>query len=110
MENGRERTADRLGGLGWIALGIAVIVLSLRMETRGHLDATFLTGPGFVPMLLGGSLCLLGLVLIVRASWGQVQTFLAERGTVSDIRALTALARMLVSALGLVGRVPGLLR
>lgn len=106
MQNGSERTADRLSGVGWIVLGGGVIALSLRMETRDHLGATFLTGPGFVPALLGGALCLLGLILILRASWGQVEGFLTRTATTSDRRALLALAMMLVFALGLVGRVP----
>ena len=106
MDNLRERRADRWSGLGWIVLGTVVIVMSARMEVPTHLGATFMTGPGFVPALIGAALCVLGLVLILRASWGRVDAFLDAPGTAATGRAMLALAVMSVFALGLVGRVP----
>lgn len=106
MNEGRERSADRWSGVGWIAFGIVIIILSLMMERREHLGATLLTGPGFVPLLLGSALCLLGLLLVVRDAGGEMMQFLDRTGTMSDKRALMALALMFVYSVVMVGRVP----
>jgi hypothetical protein len=106
----RDHLVDRLSGLFWILFGGVIIVYSLGMDIREHLGATFLTGPGFVPILLGGALCILGLVLIGRSYAGRLTGFLdsgpLDGGrAVSGRRALGALALMLVYSLGLVGRI-----
>jgi hypothetical protein len=105
MDNSREGWADRMSGIFWILLGLAIAIHSASMDIAAHLGATFLTGPGFVPMLLGGALCILGLVLVLRSMKGRVEAFLAEPGSVSEYRALGAMALMLIYALGLVGRI-----
>jgi hypothetical protein len=106
MDNRGERSADRISGLFWIAFGLVVIWLSVSMEIRRHLGATFLNGPGFAPMLLGGALCLLGSVLVVRSSYKDVIGFFDAPGSVSGRNALIALGLMLVYSLGLIGRMP----
>lgn len=110
MVKPREWWADVLGGAFWIVFGIAVVASGLLMDVPRHLGATFLSGPGFVPILLGGALIILGLVLVLRSLGGEVIAFFAEAngatGAVSDRRALLALALMLVYALGMVGRMP----
>ena len=101
----RDRLADRLSGIFWILFGLVIIVYAQGMDIREHLGATFLTGPGLVPILLGAALCILGLVLILRSYSGRLEGFLLTGETVSDRRALLALALMLVYSLGLVGRI-----
>lgn len=101
----RDHLADRLSGIFWILFGIVIIVYSQGMDIREHLGATFLTGPGLVPILLGAALAVLGLVLIIRSYAGRLQSFLVTGRSVSDGRALLALLLMLVYSLGLVGRV-----
>ena len=101
----RDHLADRLSGIFWILFGIVIIVYSQGMDIREHLGATFLTGPGLVPILLGAALSILGTVLIVRSFAGRLQSFLVTGPSVSDRRALLALALMLIYSLGLVGRV-----
>ncbi|MFW6077237.1 MAG: tripartite tricarboxylate transporter TctB family protein [Hyphomicrobiales bacterium] len=105
MDSSREGRADRLSGIFWILFGLVIIIYSASMDIAAHLGATYLTGPGLVPMLLGGALCILGLVLVLRGTKGRVLAFLSEPGTVSDRRALAALTLMLIYALGMVGRI-----
>jgi putative tricarboxylic transport membrane protein len=102
----REVVADRIGGVFWIVFGGAVIAISLSFEVRTHLGATFVNGPGFVPMLLGIALAILGLVLLLRSFAGRLQPFIETGPAISDRRALLALALMLVYALGFIGRMP----
>ena len=101
----REHLADRLSGIFWIIFGLVIIVYSQGMDIREHLGATFLTGPGLVPILLGIALCILGAVLIVRSFAGRLQSFLVTGEKVSDRRAVLALVLMVIYSLGLVGRV-----
>lgn len=101
----RDHLTDRLSGIFWILFGIVIIVYSQGMDIREHLGATFLTGPGLVPILLGAALVVLGLVLIFRSYAGRLRGFLATGPAVSDRRALLALALMLIYSLGMVGRV-----
>jgi hypothetical protein len=102
---GPDHLADRLSGIFWILLGVVIIVYAQGMDIREHLGATFLTGPGLVPILLGTALCILGLVLIARSFAGRLQAFLVAGPSVSDRRALLALVLMLIYSLGLVGRI-----
>lgn len=106
MNTERERNADTLSGVGWIVFGAIVVVLSLMMDRREHLGATFLTGPGFVPMLLGGALCVLGLVLILRSRRRHVLAFFEPPENISNGSVLAALALMLVYSIGLIGWMP----
>ncbi len=106
MTNSRDVLADRIGGAFWIVFGAALIVMALGMDIPEHLGATFLNGPGFVPMLLGGALCLLGTILILRTRSGNLAAFLDPPGSAREWRAIAALALMLVYSVGLVGRAP----
>jgi hypothetical protein len=69
MSEGKAPSArsDLIGGVGWIALGIAIIVGSLAMDRLERFGATLYTAPGLVPGILGAAIVLLGLLLIVRA-------------------------------------------
>ncbi|WP_265502652.1 tripartite tricarboxylate transporter TctB family protein [Paracoccus beibuensis] len=67
MQHDSDRRSDLWSGLFWIVLGLAIVVHSAGMPVPRNLGATTLTGPGFLPMILGGMLALLGVVLMIRA-------------------------------------------
>ena len=62
----RVLTADRIGGLIWIAFGAAVIYGSWVMDRLESLGIPPSTAPGVVPGLLGAFIILFGLVLVLR--------------------------------------------
>lgn len=105
MGHRRDRIAYRVSGAFWILLGLVIIATSLNMDIREHLGATFLTGPGFVPILLGSALIVLGTVLIVRSGSAGFEGFLETGPSLSQRRAMGALLLMLIYSLGLVGRI-----
>lgn len=104
MQNNRERAADRLSGVGWIVFGVVIVGHALTMETRDYLGATFLTGPGLVPAMIGAAIAALGLVLLLRSSGGEAATDF-EEGGLGGRRVAAALALMLIYGLGLIGRI-----
>lgn len=53
---------DRIGGLVLVALGVAVVIASLRLPSIPGQPI----GPAVFPMVLGAALCLSGLVIAVR--------------------------------------------
>ena len=105
--------ADFVTGLIFFALGVAVVVESLRMPRFEELDVNPYTAPGLVPGILGAIILMLGAVLFVRAAraggWRlaerapDAQPFLADPGA---RRLLLAVALCLLYAAGLVGRLP----
>lgn len=106
MQNDRERSADRLSGIGWIVFGAVLVISSLMMETRTYLGATFTTGPGFVPGLIGLAILVLGVAMLVRSLRGEAIAYFEAVDPAMWWRVPLALGLMLVYALGLVGRVP----
>lgn len=60
MPNKDERVCDRIGGLIWLVLGVAISLESIRLGI-GQLTKP---GPGFMPLLCGAILGLFGLTLI----------------------------------------------
>lgn len=106
MHNDRERSADRRGGIGWIVFGLIIIVHASMMETREYLGATFLTGPGIVPALIGGAIVVLGLAMLLRSMRGEVIAYFQESEFQSGRRVATALALMLFYGLVLIGTIP----
>jgi hypothetical protein len=60
--------ADFVTGVVLLALGIGVLVESLRMPTFAHLGVNPYTVPGIVPGMLGVVIALLGGILLVRAA------------------------------------------
>ena len=60
--------ADFVTGLIFFALGVAVVVESLRMPRFEELDVNPYTAPGLVPGILGAIILMLGAVLFVRAA------------------------------------------
>lgn len=67
MHDNNVRKSDVWMGLFWVGLGLAIIIHASGMPIPRNLGATTMTGPGFLPMLLGGGLALLGGVLALRA-------------------------------------------
>ena len=106
MQNQRERKADRLSGIGWIIFGTVIVVHALMMETRDYLGATFVTGPGLVPALIGGGIAILGAVMLLRSFHGEVAAYFDDAGPGAGRRVAISLALMLVYGLGMIGRVP----
>jgi hypothetical protein len=60
--------SDLKDGIGWIALGIVILVASLRMDRLERQNINPYTVPGLLPALLGIAMILLGAVLALR-SW-----------------------------------------
>jgi hypothetical protein len=60
--------SDLKDGLGWVALGVAILVGSLRMDRLEQQHINPYTVPGLLPGLLGLMMILLGCVLTLR-SW-----------------------------------------
>jgi len=106
MNNQREASADRLSGLGWVLFGTIIIVHALTMETRDYLGATFLTGPGLVPAMIGGAIVILGAVLFLRSRKGEVVAYFNTAETHAGRRVAIALTLMLIYGVGLIGRMP----
>ena len=104
--------ADFVTALLLVALGMAVVVESLRMPRFEHLNISPYTVPGLVPGALGAVILVLGAALLLRATraggWrlaGATET----GGWSSDPgvrRLLLAVALCLGYAAGLVGRLP----
>lgn len=59
--------ADLLSALAWTAFGLAVFVLSWRMDRLENLHINRYEIPGLVPMMLGAAIVLLGVVLVLRS-------------------------------------------
>ncbi|MGB3068890.1 MAG: tripartite tricarboxylate transporter TctB family protein [Ottowia sp.] len=67
-ESQRPPRADLRDAIGWIALGLAVLVGSITMDRLEHQNINPYTVPGLLPGLLGIAMVILGSVLGVR-SW-----------------------------------------
>jgi len=67
MEPQRMDKADFITSLFLSFLGLAVLVLSLRMPTFKNLGANPYSAPGIVPTILGIILLLMGIILLVRS-------------------------------------------
>lgn len=73
----RPARADLHDALGWIALGVAILVGSLTMDRLENQNINPYTVPGLLPGLLGLAMVILGSVLALR-SW--------RRGALSEPR------------------------
>jgi hypothetical protein len=102
--------ADFVASLVWIAFGFAIVGGSLAMDRLGRFGGTVYTAPGLVAGLLGGTIALLGVLLLVRSlrqgaaaalrsSWA-----LTEEDRAMGRRAAVATALALLYTLVLVGR------
>ncbi|HET6521170.1 MAG TPA: tripartite tricarboxylate transporter TctB family protein [Geminicoccaceae bacterium] len=106
--------ADFITGLAFVALGLAVLVESLRMPRLENLNVNPYTVPGLVPGILGLIILLLGAALTARAAraggWRRGDP---RGGALAAALREPAARRVALSALltlayagGLVGRVP----
>jgi hypothetical protein len=59
--------ADLISAGAWLAVAVAIVVLSWRMDRLAHLQISIYATPGFVPAVLGAALALMAIVLFVRA-------------------------------------------
>ena len=59
-------SADRIGGLTWVAFGLAVVYGALAMDRLESLGIPLATAPGVVPGLLGIAFIIFGSILLVR--------------------------------------------
>jgi putative tricarboxylic transport membrane protein len=66
MKPSGKMTADRIGGLIWIALGAAIVYGSWAMDRLTSLQIHPATAPGLVPGLLGAGIAILGAILLFR--------------------------------------------
>ncbi|MBP7063379.1 tripartite tricarboxylate transporter TctB family protein [Ferrovibrio sp.] len=59
--------ADFWSSFLWIGLGLAIAVMSWRMDRLEHLQASIYTAPGLVPAFLGLAIAFMGVILLLRA-------------------------------------------
>ena len=63
-------SSDRIGGLIWMAFGIAVVYGSWTMDRLQSLGIPPATAPGVVPGLIGLGIIIFGSILLVRREAG----------------------------------------
>ena len=106
MESGgRTARSDLLGGAGWIVLGAAIVAAALRMDRFEAMGATLYTMPGFVPVIFGTALVLLGAALALRG-WRRQAASPEAAPAMLNRRVVLMLALSLIYAAGLIGRIP----
>ncbi|MDY8108732.1 tripartite tricarboxylate transporter TctB family protein [Fulvimarina sp. 2208YS6-2-32] len=106
MHSDGYKTADLWSGLFWIVLGGAIIANTASMPIPYNLGATFLTGPGFVPGVLGAGLMLLGVILSLRSRKANAKNPEDSEQRLSTWRPFAALVLMFVYASFLAFRQP----
>jgi putative tricarboxylic transport membrane protein len=79
MKQPGQMTADRIGGILWIALGLAIVYGSWTMDRLTSLQIHPATAPGLVPGLLGAGIAILGFVLLIRKEAGSTGDFSAAK-------------------------------
>lgn len=96
---------DLMSGGVWLALAIAIVVISWKMDRLAHLQASIYTAPALVPGLLGIAIAIMGVLLILRSvrAGALSQPHLAIGNIRDHWRVLTALALCFVFAIGLIG-------
>ena len=99
--------SDFLGGLLWIAFGIAVAVGSWRMDRLEDQDVNPYTVPGLLPGLLGLAMVFFGTLLLARGwrqgALGREGTWSAAMSAAERRRFLIVLGLCLTFGIGLVG-------
>lgn len=77
--------ADFWSSLVWIVLGLAILVISLKMDRLERFQASIYTAPGLVPGLLGLAIAFMGGILLLRAvRGGALQTQAPRRMVLRD--------------------------
>jgi hypothetical protein len=77
--------SDLEGGLGWVALGIAILIGSITMDRLERQNVNPYTVPGLLPGLLGIMMILLGGIMTLR-SWRRGALRLPVPATTADQR------------------------
>jgi len=95
---------DLPSGLGWIAVGAAIVYGSWTMDRLEYLHINPYTAPGLVPGVLGAMIVLCGALMALRALRAGVAH--GPRPPIVTGRVALSLALCLCFALGLVGRGP----
>jgi putative tricarboxylic transport membrane protein len=104
-ETAANLRSDFLSALGWIGLGIAILIGSVTMDRLEKQDINPYTIPGLLPGLLGIAMTILGLLLAAR-SWRPRLLATANRAPVDYAerkRLVLVLGLCLVFGVGLVG-------
>jgi hypothetical protein len=98
---------DLFSGLGWIALGAAIVHGSWAMDRLENLNINPYTAPGLVPGVLGAMIVLCGSLMTGRAvRAGALRSVEWAREPIFTWRVALSLALCLGFGLGLVGRGP----
>jgi hypothetical protein len=107
MESGgRTARSDLIGGAGWVIFGSCIVAAALRMDRFEAMGATLYTMPGFVPLLFGAALIVLGGVLALRGWRRRSCEPAGERHRLLNGRVGLMLALSFAYAAVLIGRVP----
>ena len=85
MQLTRAISADRIGGLIWVAFGGAVVYGSWAMDRLQSLGIPPATAPGVVPGLLGIAFIIFGVILLVRREPAAAAA--ADAAAPADVRA-----------------------
>jgi hypothetical protein len=96
--------ADLYGGLGWVALGAAIVIASWRMDRLESQHINPYSAPGLVPGVLGVLMALFGGTLALRALVGKAPQMTAvalDRAGV--LRTILAATLCIAFAAGLLG-------
>jgi Tripartite tricarboxylate transporter TctB family len=108
FDNQPSPRVELFSGLGWIALGSALVYGSWTMDRLENLNINPYTAPGLVPGVLGAVIALCGSIMAVRA--GRAGVFGSDRADarapIFNGRVALSIALCLGFALGLVGRGP----
>ncbi len=96
--------SDFLSAIGWMALGIAILIGSITMDRLENQDLNPYTIPGLLPGLLGIAMTILGALLAAR-SWrpGLLAVSGARASRAEPKRLLLVLGLCLAFGVGLVG-------
>lgn len=102
-----DQRIDKISGVFFFLLGVAVLGASLAMPDFHEQGASAYEAPGLTPALLGAALAVSGLLLALRRPKGESTDSLPDlRSPESRRRILLAIVLTLFYALGLLGRVP----
>lgn len=99
--------SDLEGGLGWMTLGIAILIGSITMDRLERQNVNPYTVPGLLPGLLGIAMILLGGIMVLR-SWRRGALRLPVPAVTADereqrLRIWVVIALCMGYAVGLVG-------
>ena len=107
LDNQPSPRVEFFSGLGWIALGSAIVYGSWTMDRLENLNINPYTAPGLVPGVLGAVIALCGSIMAVRAARTGVfgsDRAAATRASIFNWRVALSIALCLGFALGMVGR------